>query len=220
MDNDDPALVDRFILFFDFLGTSEAATSWSRERVHAFVDLLISIAQVQSAEDISGNSQEDGSYRILVTPETTTFSDHVVVSYQCLADAEAFSMSPMKGVEALASHWTRIVCEDAIRILSGVAEMGLRIGLLIRGGLSFGQLYHQGGVVFGEAMIDAYRLECKVAVNPRVVVSDALLRSSAIFSRRKWIFFCRTLMALESAEFSATLLRLVTCAHSRRARVR
>jgi hypothetical protein len=144
--------------------------------VHEFVDLLISIATVQSSEDISGNPQDDGSYLLRVTPEVATFSDHVVVSYQNLTDVEPpLRIPPKESIEALASHWTRIVCADANRILSGVAEMGLRIGLLIRGGLSFGQLYHQGGVVFGEAMIDAYDLECKIAKNPRVVVSERVI---------------------------------------------
>jgi hypothetical protein len=176
MDINDPALINRFVLFFDFLGTSEAAKSWPRERVHVFVDLLISIAEVQSVESITGYSQEDGSYRLNVTPEVTTFSDHVVVSYSNLTEVEPPITAPKKGIEVLASYWAKIVCEDAIRILSGVAEMGLQIGLLIRGGFSFGQLYHQRGVVFGEAMIDAYTLECEVAKYPRVVVSDRIIR--------------------------------------------
>ena len=59
------ALDQRFVLFFDFLGASNAASNWSRERVHEFVDLLISIATLQSSEDISGSAQPDGSYRHL-----------------------------------------------------------------------------------------------------------------------------------------------------------
>jgi hypothetical protein len=66
--------------------------------------------------------------------------------------------------------------QDAIRILSGVAEMALRIGALIRGGYSYGRLYHENNVVFGEAMVDAYRPERDVAVYPRAVVSDRILQ--------------------------------------------
>jgi hypothetical protein len=53
-DEDHPALEERFTLFFDFLGSSDAATNWPRERVHKLVDLLISIAHVRSAQAISG----------------------------------------------------------------------------------------------------------------------------------------------------------------------
>ena len=58
---------------------------------------------------------------------------------------------------------------------SRTRKMGLRIGLLIRGGLSFRQMYHQEGVVFGEAMVDAHSLEKTAAVYPRIVVSERVL---------------------------------------------
>jgi len=163
-----PALYDRYTLFFDFLGTSNAAATWPRERIHQFVDLLIAIAQVQSAEDISGNSQADGSYRFAITPEVTVFSDNVVVSYSGVPQ----DTQPQKLLETV---WAEIICKDAIRILCWVAEMGLRIGLLIRGGLSYGQLHHESGVVFGEAMVDAHKLEKEIAANPRIVVSERVI---------------------------------------------
>ncbi len=47
-------LFERFTLFFDFLGSS-AATSWPKKRFYPFLDLLISIAQVQSAQAINGS---------------------------------------------------------------------------------------------------------------------------------------------------------------------
>lgn len=173
-DDNDPALEHRYALFFDFLGTSRAAQTWPRERVHQLVDLLISIAQVQSAQDISGSAEADGGYRLQVTPEVTTFSDNIVVSYPGVPD-EA-------DLEVLEPLWAKIVCEDCIRILSGVAEMALRIGVLVRGGLSFGQLYHEGGVVFGEAMVDAYALENKVANTPRIIVSDRVIKKLELSS--------------------------------------
>jgi hypothetical protein len=167
--NDDPrAFDDRFVLFFDFLGSSEAATNWPRHRKHELVDLLRSIALTKSTEVITGESQQDGSYRLSVTPEISTFSDNVVVSWSWEPAEEA-------RFEVFASMWAEIVCSDAIRILSVVAEMGLRIGTLARGGLSFGEMFHQEGAVFGEAMVDAARLEKQVAVNPRIVVSDRVV---------------------------------------------
>jgi hypothetical protein len=39
MTDDEPALEKRFVLFFDFLGTSNAAKTWRRERVHQFKSL-------------------------------------------------------------------------------------------------------------------------------------------------------------------------------------
>jgi hypothetical protein len=94
-----------------------------------------------------------------LTPEITTFSDNIVVSYPAVPDDD------YRGFRRLSPFWAETVCADAVRILSGVAEMALRVGLLIRGGLSFGQLYHQKGVVFGEALVDAHLLEKRLLLS-------------------------------------------------------
>jgi hypothetical protein len=78
--DDDSTFNDCFTLFLDFLGSS-AATTWPRERQYNFVDLLISIAQIKSERQIDGEAQADGSYKITMQPDITTFSDHIVVSY-------------------------------------------------------------------------------------------------------------------------------------------
>jgi hypothetical protein len=159
----EPAFDDRYCLFFDFLGTRAAAAMWSRDRLYEFVDLLRSIALARSTEEINGQSREDGSYRISVRPEISTFSDHVVVSWRT------------SGELIVDSLWTDIVLKDALRVLSAVAERALRIGLLVRGGMSVGQLFHGDDVVFGEAMVTAYELECSVAKYPRVVVAGGII---------------------------------------------
>lgn len=175
MSDDDLPLFDRFTLFFDFLGTSDA-TRWPKERLYPFLDLLISIAQVQSEQDIDGNPQEDGSYRIRMTPEVTTFSDNIVVSYPSLGDETSVPHDVPKHLH-FEAHWAKFMCQDAIRILSGVAELGLRIGVLLRGGFTFGQLHHDKGVVFGEALVEANRIEKGEAVYPRVLVSARIIES-------------------------------------------
>jgi hypothetical protein len=175
MSDCDLSLFDRFTLFFDFLGTSDA-TKWPKERLYPFLDLLISIAQIQSEQDIDGNQQEDGSYRIRITPEVTTFSDNIAVSYPSLGDETSVPHNVPKHLR-FEAHWAKFMCQDAIRILSGVAELGLRIGVLVRGGLTFGQLHHDKGVVFGESMVEAHRIEKREAIYPRVLVSERIIET-------------------------------------------
>ncbi len=50
----------------------------------------------------------------------------------------------------------------------------LEVGALSRGGIVIGPLYHKDGVVFGEAMIEAYQIEQYVARVPRIAVSPEL----------------------------------------------
>jgi hypothetical protein len=145
---------------------------------------------MQSAQDIDGSPQEDGSYRIRVTPEVTTFSDNIVVSYPSLGDDTSVppEIPAHLRIETL---WAKFMCQDAIRILSGVAEMGLRIGVLIRGGFTFGQLYHESGVVFGEGMVEANRMEKIEAIYPRVLVSNRIIERLHGIPEAGWTFLLR-----------------------------
>lgn len=87
---------------------------------------------------------------------STSFSDNIVIS----------SATDKTSVNAL---------------LQSVAYLAMRIpdwGSVLRGGVHVGLLYHEPGIVFGQAMISAYELAENVAIYPRVVVSkqaEALL---------------------------------------------
>jgi len=53
-------------------------------------------------------------------------------------------------------------------------------GILTRGGITSGLLYHNSQVVLGRGLIDAYYLESKLAKYPRIVISEDIV--SNIFS--------------------------------------
>lgn len=47
------------------------------------------------------------------------------------------------------------------------------LGMMLRGGIALGQLLHEeGGALFGPAMNEAYGIESKLAIYPRVVISE------------------------------------------------
>ena len=54
-------------------------------------------------------------------------------------------------------------------------EMALQ-GFFIRGGLSVGQLFMDDNSVYGEALIDAYELESKIAVNPIIILCKETMK--------------------------------------------
>lgn len=61
-------------------------------------------------------------------------------------------------------------------------EMAVR-GYLVRGGLAVGDLFMDDMVVFGPALVEAYRLESEVAVHPRVVLCDNAVRLARLHSK-------------------------------------
>jgi hypothetical protein len=59
----------------------------------------------------------------------------------------------------------------ALRLIN--IQFFFSLGMLMRGGISVGKLVHKrGGALFGPAMNEAYAIESKSAIYPRVVVSD------------------------------------------------
>jgi hypothetical protein len=155
---------DHLVLYTDFLGVSEAATSWPKDRATKLIELLTAIAEEKSEFSIDGASQADGSYKFKITPETATFSDHIVASYRMNWQED----------ERLNEIMVEMYLKVAQDLLISTARRALDIGVLVRGGITIGKLHHSCGVVFGEALVDAYRLESRVAIYPRVAVSSRI----------------------------------------------
>jgi hypothetical protein len=173
------SLTEHEVLFLDFLGFASAVKHWNDDRMEELVSVLVKIAEAQSDFDIDGKAQSDGSYKITTRSEITTFSDNLIVSYPCLAKPDEIAGDAW---EVVAKGWNGMVREQMQNITAQVVMAALDVGLLVRGGLSRGKLYHHGGVVVGEAMVDAYCLEKNVARNPRVVVSSRVTDNDLLYT--------------------------------------
>jgi len=57
----------------------------------------------------------------------------------------------------------------------------LKYNLQIRGGISYGQLIHTDKVLFGPALVNAYRLESLAAVSPRIILPKSLYKKNSEF---------------------------------------
>lgn len=64
-------------------------------------------------------------------------------------------------------------------LVANIADMGeylLINGILIRGGITIGNLYHDSSsIIFGSGLIEAYQIESNLAKHPRIVLSDKLI---------------------------------------------
>ena len=161
---------------------------------------------------MKGEAQQDGSYKITSPAEITTFSDNIVVSYHAVLGDPADAVTTL-----LAPGWAQMVRQQTQRITAEIVRIGLDVGLLTRGGLSRGRLYHDGRVVAGEAMVDAYRLERCVAKQARVAVSPRIPDNYGVFvdadGTRCLDYFTELMLAAERAHGDALAWARITRAN-------
>jgi len=165
---------EQFTAFIDLLGFSQfskGTDEMTRLKVLAF---LISLTSLRGEFDIKSTTEGSGTQTYL-KPAVSTFSDHIVISYPL--DKIAANTGSDESMTAL--H----VLHNFNQLLTRIASAALSIGFLIRGGATIGKLHHSGGVVFGEALVEAYQIESRTSVYPRVVLS------SKIYGREAWMKF-------------------------------
>ncbi len=131
-------------LFLDILGFSNLVLS---EKGHLVLNIVNSVRQ-----ELMNNKQL--LREIGYEPKATTFSDCIVFSI------EAKEEDVVKSLNMLVAATVKML-EDVF----------LEHRISLRGGISYGELFHKESNVFGKAMIEAYQLESKYADWPRVVFS-------------------------------------------------
>ncbi len=198
----DALMREHEVLFLDFLGFASAVEQWSDPRMERLIRVLAGIAEAQSSFDVRGEAQPDGSYKITSPAEITTFSDNIVVSYPAVFGDPADPVTSL-----VAPGWAQMVRQQMQRIAAEIVRAGLDVGLLTRGGLSRGKLYHAGRVLAGEAMVDAYRLERCVAKQARVAVSQRIPDGEGVFvdadGTRCLDYFTELMLSAEDAHGDA-----------------
>lgn len=133
---------ERIIAFIDILGFKNAINETIENEQYAekVLENLRRILKIKEDKDDLGGGCD---------MKITTFSDSAVIS-----------ISP-----TFPSDIVDLIMEIVF------LQVGLmKDGFLLRGGITCGLVYHDGDIVFGPAMNQAYKIESEIADMPRVVV--------------------------------------------------
>ncbi|MGQ1890135.1 hypothetical protein ACT29H_06805 [Thermophagus sp. OGC60D27] len=159
----------RLVAFIDILGFKEIVKQSEKdiskiELIYSVLDYLKNWEAQEKWDlrlvEIEGDAQKRGVENFDIRGKTniTAFSDSIVVSVKV-----------DNNINEMAS--TLIVH------LAYIGAILLEKGILFRGGLTVGNLIHiENGIVFGQGLIDSYKLESKSAKYPRIILSDKLLK--------------------------------------------
>ncbi len=151
-------------------------------RIVAFIDIL-GFAEIISKTDKDGNEQINNLSKAFLrirellgidepdedaapTREITQFSDSIVVSFAVNEDKEF-----------------RFLLEELLHLQIEL----LKYDILIRGGIYYGSLVHNDKLLFGPALVKAYRLESEAANSPRIILPKSINEFVAVETIKKLI---------------------------------
>jgi hypothetical protein len=143
-----PNYEDRYCAFLDILGFSDMLRTIQKGVPYEQIRYLLQTIHLRTQWNKSPSREE------------ITETDFRA---QSISDAVAIS--------------TKAIGRGLLQIFDAIEEMSfecLRFGYFIRGGIAKGQLYHDDHIVFGDALVQAYRLEGQIARYPRVIVPQEL----------------------------------------------
>jgi hypothetical protein len=134
---------DRYVAFVDILGFSEIVRKIEHDPTPTRTDALVKALTEIGSHHSSINEGDDFQFQ--------SFSDSIVMS-------------------------STIANSGLLHILHSISNLSIRLlsiggGLLTRGAIAKGRLYHDQSIIFGPALLDAYRIETNIAKFPRVVLS-------------------------------------------------
>lgn len=154
------------VVFFDVLGFSNLVLNELKKAM--IISAILSNINIQFNKIMQKNIESDESftfesYRIfkgtsVPKMHATTFSDSIILS--CPINDEN----------------KKIVIKEIITMMSEVQLSLLRGGFLIRGGITIEDICHNEKFVFGKGVVEAYGLESKKAIFPRIIFSDELIK--------------------------------------------
>lgn len=167
---------NRFIVFLDILGFKELVkkTTQDASNFETISRVLNYISEVRNENYHGFLAQYD-----TIKKEVSVFSDSIVISYPGDTRGGLF-----------------FLLMDLVFIC---LQLNFN-GIFVRGGVTFGQLYHKRHICFGPAMITAYEMEQNLAITPRIIVD-----TTAISNGLKSPGYANT--CEEEAEYLAHLLK-------------
>jgi hypothetical protein len=143
----------RLLLYVDILGWSEHILAGGG---HVLLDVLsrvhadTGVYNEQFREELQRRAKTG---KILVNP--------IFLGVQCGAFSDHFSLS-------MPADFGGRILTAGIKLIVDL----LHKGFLTRGAIVLGDLYHRDNIIFGPALLSAYKIESKEAFYPRIVVSQ------------------------------------------------
>lgn len=144
---------DRVTVFIDILGFKDLLNKTvvkGEDQVDKINEILSAYQVIRDVWNLDRHDEEPFS----ISKKVTTFSDCLVISFKASEESEIF-------------HTLREIQWMIMRLIFK--------GILVRGAVTYGKLIHTNDVLFGPALAEAYLLETKAALYPRVILHKDII---------------------------------------------
>ena len=142
---------DMIVIFLDVLGSREMSSFEEKYKIHRIFH-----ESVKKSQDLQDS---EGKEHVAYTRKLFSFSDCAYIFYKYKSD----TVDSRKDLNKL--------FQVALFNTSLMTLQLLNEGYLIRGGVTYGNAYYDELSFFGPAVEDAYLLESKKAVTPRILIA-------------------------------------------------
>jgi len=162
----------RIVCFMDILGFSQMIEDYEQN------DLSTVLQDIQKAfkNAISVLNYQAGdakSQEFLQYLEYKTFSDNICISLPYFDNETDFLAN----------------LNLMVTFVRGLQYALMTLGFFTRGGLTIGSYYSDQNMIFSKALVDAYHLESKKAVYPRVLIADNIIEKLVAYKPASVKFF-------------------------------
>lgn len=143
----------RIVCFIDILGFSNVVNGTINNGINGNIKLKNICGALNMIDDFRITMSEK---MLIKDVRTTQFSDSVVISFPWIEEDNSIIAAFM---------WIKYLQFFLI----------MEHDVLLRGGITIGDIIHNEKMIVGPAMIDAYTLESKCAINPRIIIDSNVI---------------------------------------------
>ena len=143
----------RIVCFIDILGFSNLVKDTENNGFRGHSNLLNVCEALNKLDDLRLTLSEKLKTKDV---RTTQFSDSIVISFPWNEEYNSI----VAAIFLIKNYQVFLIMQH---------------GVLLRGGITIGDIIHNEKMIVGPAMIDAYTLESKCAINPRIIVDSQVV---------------------------------------------
>lgn len=161
----------RMVCFMDILGFSELINQYDSDITSTVLQDIQESFELAKTQLLEKNPS--GNEEVVKHLKYQTFSDNICISIPYFDNENDF----LSNFNLLAVY------------VRGFQSIMMSKGIFMRGGISTGSYYADNNIIFSKGLVNAYYLESKKAIYPRVIIDDSIIVKLFNYNKNRLEYF-------------------------------